>query len=204
MNNLQSNDLMALSFLINEEIYLIKGEVINNSNAFIQSEIEKKVEDVLVKVEETKSDETKSKDKIEQVLNEKVVQKNQTPDFKYLGENNKYILIIVKEPGFDFLKQEDLGFLLKILAAKKLELKDVAIINIENHNSLNFINLKAFFACNKIITFGINPQILQIESAVANKKSLFKETSILGTWDLAKLQQDVKKKAIFWDELKSF
>ena len=111
---------------------------------------------------------------------------------------------MVKEPSFDFLKQDDLGFLLKILAAKKLELKDVAIINTDKYLSLNFNDLKAFFAFSKVITFGINPQILQIESAVANKKSIFKETQILGTWSLAILQQDEKKKAIFWDILKSF
>ena len=93
---------------------------------------------------------------------------------------------------------------MKILAAKKLELKDVAIINTEKHSSLNFNDLKAFFAFSKVITFGINPQILQIEGAVANKKSIFKETQILGTWSLAILQQDEKKKAIFWDMLKSF
>lgn len=187
MNDLQSNDLMALSFLINEEIYCIKDEIILPKENLIPQKIEVKIEEV-----------------IPQVIAEEVPSVQKVTDFRYLGENNKYILIVVKEPSFDFLKQDDLGFLLKILAAKKLELKDVAIINTEKNQDLNFDDLKAFFAFSKIITFGINPQILQIEGAVANKKSIFKDTPVLGTWSLAILQQDVKKKGIFWDQLKTF
>ena len=204
MNNLQSNDLMALSFLISEEIYVIKDEVNNKLETIIGLKVETVAEPTLIGIEKPKSVETKSEPKVDQIPAEKNIEKRQTTDFKYLGENNKYILIVVKEPSFDFLKQDDLGFLLKILAAKKLELKDVAIINTEKHSSLNFDDLKVFFAFNKVVTFGINPQILQIEGAVANKKSIFKETQILGTWSLAILQQDEKKKAIFWDMLKSF
>lgn len=199
MNNLQSNDLMALSFLIDEEIYVIKEEVIINSASKIDVKVIIETEQVLTEIIAVQIEPIKK-----QIPPEKIIELTEITDFKYLGENNKYILIVVKEPSFDFLKKDDLGFLLKILAAKKLELNDVAIINIEKYASLNFDNLKAFFACSKIITFGINPKILQIEGAVANKKSTFKETSILGTWELTKLQQDEKKKAIFWDELKSF
>ena len=93
---------------------------------------------------------------------------------------------------------------MKILAAKKLELNDVAILNIEKYQNLNFTILKDFFACSKIITFGINPAVLQITGIIANKKSIFNDTPILGTWDLPKLQQDVNKKTIFWNELKVF
>ena len=204
MNNLQSNDLMALSFLINEEIYVIKDEVINKLKTIIDLKVETVAEPNLIEIEKPKLVETKSEPKADQIPAEKNIEKRQTTDFKYLGENNKYILIVVKETSFDFLKQDDLGFLLKILAAKKLELKDVAIINTDKYLSLNFDDLKVFFAFNKVVTFGINPQILQIEGAVANKKTSFKETQILGTWSLAILQQDEKKKAIFWDMLKSF
>ena len=204
MNNLQSNDLMALSFLINEEIYVIKDEVINKLKTIIDLKVETVAEPNLIEIEKPKLVETKSEPKADQIPAEKNIEKRQTTDFKYLGENNKYILIVVKEPSFDFLKHDDLGFLLKILATKKLELKDVAIINTEKHSSLNFDDLRTFFAFSKVITFGINPQMLQIEGAVANKKTSFKETQILGTWSLAILQQDEKKKAIFWDMLKSF
>jgi hypothetical protein len=193
MKNLQTNDLMALSFLIDDEIYITKDKsaihTIKEESQFSSKEqsIENITSDVIIEKEEILSISTLTK-----------------TGYKYLGENNKYILIIVKEPEADFLKPTDLNFLLKVLTAKKLELDDVAIINTEKNESLNFDDLKDFFACNKIITFGIDPKSLQITTAVANKSSIFKNTPILGTWDLQKLQLDAKKKGIFWDELKTF
>jgi hypothetical protein len=211
MNPLQTDNLMALSFLIDEEIYVVKNqEEIQPSkkefltpekevNAIVLNPLPKAKEEIQVpfKASEISKEEAKPA-AIEIAL------PNTKKDFKYLGENNKYILIIVKEPAVDFLKRDDLTFLLKILAAKKLELNDVAIINTEKNDALNFEDLKDFFACNKIITFGIDPKSLQITSAVANKKSVFKNISILGTWDLTRLQQDVNKKTIFWNEFKTF
>jgi hypothetical protein len=196
MKNLQTNDLMALSFLIDEEIYLTKDEkktiVAKEEIHQIKKEGEIEVKHELPIVE--------IKEEIEVLPTISAPQK----EFRYLGENNKYILIIVKEPEVDFLKPADLTFLLKILSAKKLTLDDVAIINTEKNGPLDFDHLKNFFACNKIITFGINPKTLQITTAIANKTSIFKNTPVLGTWDLPKLQSDEKKKSIFWDELKTF
>jgi hypothetical protein len=125
-------------------------------------------------------------------------------DYKYLGDNNKYILIIVNEANFEFLNKNDLAFLTKILGAKKLEINDVAIINLTKYPSLDFTELKSFFGFSKLLTFGINPKILNVEGSVANKKFNYKNVDILGTWDLSKLEEDVKKKTIFWNELKTF
>lgn len=181
MENLQTDNLMALSFLINEEIYVVKNEFQNTAPLItvldpIKEEIPIPTAEIL----------------------------NPQEDFLYLGDNNKYILIIVKEPTVEFLKKDDLAFLVKILSAKKLALNDVAIINTEKNGPIHFDALIDFFACGKIITFGIDPKSLQITGAVANKKLTFKNTQILGTWDLGRLKQDVSKKTTFWNEFKTF
>ncbi len=181
MNSLQSKDFIALSLLINEEIYSV-------------IEDEKALQPIETSIDKT----TVPKKEVE------VVEKDDQKSFDYLGENNKYTLIIVNEASANFLQPNDLGFLLKILAAKKLELNDVAILNLAKIKTPDFESLKVFFACNKIITFGINPQILGIIGALANKKTIFKDTPILGTWDLQKLQADKTKKTTFWEELKNF
>lgn len=196
MNKMQTNDLMALSFLIDDEIYITKDALKNieveskTLPSLKDEEIELKEELLLTEIKE-------------EITIPDAISTPQT-DFKYLGENNKYILIIVKEPEADFLRSVDLTFLLKILSAIKLTLDDVAIINTEKNEALDFDSLKNFFAFTKIITFGINPKLLQIDTAVANKISIFKNTPILGTWDLPKLQADTSKKTIFWNELKTF
>lgn len=182
MNQLQTDHPIALSLLLNEDIYNIPEEPIA---------LKEDIKVTPAKIEEQTAEAT-----IPLIPAKK--------SFQYLGDNNKYLLIIVKEPEVEFLKKDDLGFLLKIMAAKKLELADVAIINLEKNEGADYTALKDFFGFNKIITFGINPKILKIEGAIANKKSVYNNTPILGTWDLNKLQTDKEKKTIFWNELKNF
>lgn len=186
MNPLQTDHPLALSVLLNEEIYIFPETKI--------SLIDEKAIEVLTEESITQN-----------IINEepKNVLKSR-PAFAYLGDNNKYILIIVKEPVKEFVNREELAFLLKILAAKKWELKDIAIINTEKYSSLDFDDLKDYFACSKILTFGINPVSLKIIGASANKTLDFKGVKILGTWTLAQLEKDTSKKTVYWNELKNF
>ena len=208
MDNLQTNDLIALSLLINEEIYLIDNEQFNKaSNSIIESPqiIESVKEKVSIVSEQTEEYTAKIEEIIVPIIPKiEVKSEIEKQDYKYLGDNNKYILIIVNEANFEFLNKKDLVFLTKILGAKKLEINDVAIINLTKYPSLDFTELKSFFGFSKLLTFGINPKILNVEGSVANKKFNYKNVDILGTWDLSKLEEDVKKKTIFWNELKTF
>lgn len=196
MNPLQTDNIIALSLLLDEDIYvlndLLETEVIKQITVEAPTVIEP------VKVQETP---VLSIPKIEAQV---PVIPSKTDSFDYLGENNKYILVIVDNETEKFLNKVDLAFLLKIMGAKKWVLEDVAIINKAKYNNLNFEDLQAYFACSKIITFGFNPAVLNIVGAVANQKTVYKNVAVLGTWDLAKLQSDVPKKTIFWNQLKAF
>lgn len=194
MNPLQTNDLIALSLLLDEEIYVLNDEI---KTAPKQAPTDSTPE--VKTIEPAPTNEVKTT----------VVQKTTPPpieqkSFDYLGENNKYILVIVNNPTEKFLNATDLGFLTKIMGAKKWTLDDVAIVNMAKYEKLDFENLKSFFACSKIVTFGFNPAVLNIDGAVANKKSMYKNVAVLGTWDLPKLQDDVAKKTVFWNQLKEF
>ncbi|MBC7653518.1 MAG: hypothetical protein H7098_03470, partial [Oligoflexus sp.] len=176
MDNLQTNDLIALSLLLDEEIYLIKDEQIKHSekdvsNTEIAPEIHKAEEISLAKqVPDVKIEMAKETIAIPAIPKIEEEIKTSKPEYKYLGDNNKYFLIIVNEPNFDFLNKKDLAFLTKILGAKKLDINDVAIVNLAKHPSLDFDELKSFFGFNKLLTFGFNPIILKVEGAVSNKK----------------------------------
>lgn len=181
MDSLKTNHPLALSFLFNEELYVLNdGTAINEE--IIQNSAPAEIP----------------------VLEEPVLKKAEKPIFEYIGENNKYILIIVKDPTQKFLNAKELEFLLKILSAKKLNLKDIAIINTETYDSLDFEDLKEYFALSKILTFGINPASLNTSGITANKAGEYKGVKILGTWTLAQLEADVKKKTTYWNELKNF
>jgi len=197
MNQLQTDNLIALSLLLDEEIYVFNDSPKNNATPIaeenrneIPAEAPKPMSAPSVTVPEIAPEVTP------------LLAKNE--GFDYLGENNKYILIVVNNASEKFLSKTDLAFLVKIMGAKKWTLEDVAIVNMAKYTNLNFEDLKAFFACSKVVTFGFNPAVLNIVGAVANQKSVYKNFAILGTWDLAKLQNDVAKKTVFWNQLKEF
>src|SRR4051794_10675425 len=71
-------------------------------------------------------------------------QKDQTDvqiQWKYLGDFKKNILLIVNYPSATHLPDEQLNFLTTILGACKLNLGDVAIINIANTSSGTYKNV---------------------------------------------------------------
>jgi hypothetical protein len=205
---LQTNDLIALSLLINEEIYLIDDDQYKVNDDLIIKPlqiIEIVEQEIAIVSEETEKYKTKTEETTVPIIPKE--EPNATPskpEYKYLGDNNKYILIIVNEPNSDFLNKKDLAFLTKILGAKKLDINDVAIVNLAKYQSLDFDQLKSFFGFSKLITFGINPKILNVEGAVSNKNSIYKDVAVLGTWHLSVIDGDVNKKTTFWNELKIF
>jgi hypothetical protein len=189
MNSIKTQNPIALSLLINEDIYII-SDIIEPSVLLIEKDGEKETEKstqyILPTVQELP---------IADLIPEK-------PAYKYLGDNNKSILIMVNEVEADILKKDDLLALNKMLAARKLEHKDVAILNIQKNTHLSFKELKDFFGFNKLLLFGINPKDLNISGIVANQIGEFLNTPILGTWHIKQMQADEKKKLTFWTEMK--
>ncbi|MFI5132428.1 MAG: hypothetical protein ACHQFX_20665 [Chitinophagales bacterium] len=82
---------------------------------------------------------------------------NATDAQKHLGDNNKNILIVVDYADLAFLPDEELSFLTKLLAACKLSLADVAIVNMNNHKEKTYKELISTFKSRIVFLFGIEP-----------------------------------------------
>jgi hypothetical protein len=193
-NNLYTTDPIALSLLFTDDLYIIDD---------VEPPIVISKETLPAHLVKQKEPETTAPIKVEAVKQLEEIKLADKPYYQYLGENNKSFLVVIYNETLDYLAKADLEFLLKILKAKNLILDDIAILNKAKYQNLSFENLKAFFGFNKMLTFGINPKEFGIASITANKKYGFKNTEVLGTWDLNQLSTDVKKKAIFWNELKT-
>ncbi len=126
------------------------------------------------------------------------------PSFDYLGENKKYFLILVDDEKQKILSKNDLDLLTKILLAKKMELRDVAVVNVNKLTAINFEQLREFFSNNKLILFGINPAVIGLNEIGANQVVLKDNTKILATYSLPELSNDKEKKAALWAVLQSF
>lgn len=81
----------------------------------------------------------------------------QTGTLKSLGNNQKNILVAVNYTGITHLPDEELSFLTTILAACKLDMGDIAIVNISNTPDYNYKKYTGHFKSKIVLLFGIDP-----------------------------------------------
>lgn len=126
------------------------------------------------------------------------------PYWRYLGNNNKNILVVVSYPDAVHLPDDELGFLTNMLTACKLSLGDVAIINKNNYQQRDYKEFMENFKSKIVLLFGIDPLTFglpvgfpqfQIQS-VANCKFLFSSS-------LEQTRSDALLKSKLWVSLRS-
>jgi hypothetical protein len=141
----------------------------------------------------------------EEVVIRSTEQALKTVHYNYLGENNKYILILIDQPlKNEIIASKDLLLLEKTLAALKLELRDVAIVNLQQCEELHFKSLKEFFSCNKVLGFGIELAKIGIEKEVAiNTVFRIEDCPFLLASALEELSNNQAQKVIWWSAMKS-
>lgn len=72
----------------------------------------------------------------------------------YLGDNKKHITIVVSDENNSFISDEHLQFLISILSACKLNLADIALVNIASNKQF-FSDIKNQLEPRQVILFGI-------------------------------------------------
>ena len=78
-------------------------------------------------------------------------------DWKYLGDNRKQTLVVVRYPDTVHIPDKQLSFLTKLLAACKLNLGDVAILNFHHYQSTDFDNILNYFNPKVVLLFALEP-----------------------------------------------
>lgn len=77
--------------------------------------------------------------------------------WKFLGNNHQKILIVVNYSNAVHLPDEELSFLTNMLAACKLSLGDVAIVNRNNYKDILYKELLTHFQSRIVFLFGVEP-----------------------------------------------
>ncbi len=187
MPGLTTNDPTALQLLMTDDIYLINEKP-----------------QQVIEAAAIKSEDLSAKKEVAEA--EKDTVKNSPPAkvFTYLGENNNYFLILIQDKPQKELNAAHLELLLKIMHAKNLDLRDLAILNLNNYPNASFSDLKAFFGCNRLALFGISPTQIALPSITANQPERQDEVAILATYSLEEMINDAGKKKQFWNVMKSF
>ena len=91
-----------------------------------------------------------------------ITSENNYPPIRSLGGHQRSILIVVNNPNSPFLKDEELTYLTRILNACKLTLEDVALVNISSLPHLSYEQLQQQFPSEKVICFGVTPEMLEL------------------------------------------
>src|SRR5690606_16185300 len=80
------------------------------------------------------------------------------PDWKFLGNNQKAVLVGVSYPDVMNLPDGQLEFLMQLLKACGLSLNDVALININNYKNITHTDILNHFNTSIVLLFGISAQ----------------------------------------------
>ncbi len=83
------------------------------------------------------------------------------PGYKFLGNNRRKITLLVNSPGSVFLPDEHLTFLTKILAACRMTLADVAIVN-QATEPVAVAALRQQLSPTTILLFGLEPTAIRL------------------------------------------
>lgn len=126
---------------------------------------------------------------------------------EFLGDNKKNISILVKDEEAVYLNDQSLQFLSAILAACKLNLGDVAIVNFHTYPS-DFSGIKAWLKPSYLIVFDIQPSVLQLTFDLPNYQvQAYDQCSMLFAPSLDLLTNDSREakleKSKLWLSLKN-
>lgn len=201
MSTLHSNEFNTLSLLLTEDIYILDKKAVPQADKPIESE---KIQ-VSEKTEQTEKLLSTPSPNIEPIKKSaEIVEPRKTQEFNYIGENNKYFLILIDDASAKEISSIHKEMLLKIMAAKGLELRDLAVLNLSLFPDTKIQELKEFFSCNKLVLFGINPQRIALPSISSNKVESHQSIKLFSTYSMDEMINDVNKKKEFWAIMKDF
>ncbi len=122
---------------------------------------------------------------------------------KWLGNNKKNVLILVKHEDAIHLPDADLELLTTILNACKLSLEDVAILNLQSQAAFDYKNAQQLLKPAQLILFGIEPSSIGLPLSFPHFQiQAFQQTSYLFSPTLALVGTDRALKTSLWQSLK--
>lgn len=195
MSDLLVKDTNALKFFMTEDLYFLPEKEEQKPS---EKDENAPVIEPLVRQEAILAENTQATPEEIKVSTKKEI------NFSYIGENNKYFLILIEDKKNAEISTTHKETLLKIMSAKGLEMRDLAILNLDKHSDVSFSDLKTYFSCNRIALFGIDPKRISLPSMSSNKIENYTDVKILATFSIDEMINDVAKKKEFWAVMKEF
>ena len=135
-------------------------------------------------------------------IHSKEIKTNNEPaatGWKFLGSNRKNILILVDYVETTNLPDQQFDFLINMLAACKIGIADVAIVNVKNNPEASYKDLIDHFKSKIIFLYGVEPLYLQLPISFPHfQVQSFVGNTFLYTPSLDELEKDKVLKSKLW------
>lgn len=198
MNSQLTSNADALRLFFTEDIFMVEDK---NQNASVEP----------VTLAEVKAPETialptinvqyeELPEKIAIVEEPKPTIKKES-SFEFLGKNQKGILILVHDQENKVSTPVGTELLRKLVKAIELTNNDFALLNYANYPDTTFEDLKRFFNCQLVLSFGVTTQQLGLDEQPSHQIVKFGETKFVFTKNLHDLDSDQLSKKTLWASL---
>lgn len=204
---MNSNQLItnaeALRLFFNDDVYLTADATILAKQA--SHEIEQPTALVTKQKTEEPKLATSQTEKITTLpkLEEPAAAYPATFDFKYLGKNEKSILILVNDTQNPVSSPQGTELLRKLVLSINLKNADFALVNYANYTDAKFEHLHSFFACKLVISFGVTPVNLGLAEQLRHQLNVVNNIKMIFTHNLHDLDTDLTAKKALWGTLKN-
>ena len=121
--------------------------------------------------------------------------------FEYLGKNQKGILILVNDPINKVSSDEGTILLRNLVKAIQLTNNDFALVNFANYEGAKYEDLRRFFNCKLLLSFGVAPDTLGLADQPLHQLSAIGTTKCIFTANLHHLSGDNGSKKMLWATL---
>lgn len=125
--------------------------------------------------------------------------------FKFLGKNEKSILIVVSKNNVAFLEENELNFLSSVLGACKLSLADVAIVNLNSAtDNTSYTTLFSQLKSKTVLLFDIESKRIDLPFNFPNfQMQQFDHCTYLSAPALKSIEENKALKTQLWNCLKN-
>lgn len=127
---------------------------------------------------------------------------SQPLDFKYLGKNQKNILILVNDSQHDVSTERGRELLRNIVKAIQLTANDFALLNYSGYAGTPYAALDQFFSSKLVMSFGVPALQLGLTDFAKNTLHLQGTTQLVFSENLDVLAEDLQGKKTLWGSLK--
>lgn len=136
-------------------------------------------------------------------LIERPIPGNHHVSTKFLGENQKNILILVSNEKVAFLEDDELNFLSSVLNACKLNVADIAIVNILHTPTSNYRELITELNSNIALLFDVEAQAIDLPFNFPHfQLQQFDRCTYLSAPALQNIEKNKALKTQLWNSLK--